>query len=175
MRFFWRSRRDLNPRYPFGVHTISSRARYDHFDTAPYIGGVSADLCIIPQDSPNVKCFLSMKFKHTRSGYLNRHKRLLDLVKREKVKSATLFRRLPIFWRSRRDLNPRYPFGVHTISSRARYDHFDTAPCGTASQPAQISYLAFVKKSSIIFLFPKIFFQPLIAQTGCCYFFTNAL
>ena len=32
-------------------------------------------------------------------------------------------------WRSRRDLNPRYPFGVHTISSRARYDHFDTAPC----------------------------------------------
>ena len=34
---FWRSRRDLNPRYPFGVHTISSRARYDHFDTAPYV------------------------------------------------------------------------------------------------------------------------------------------
>ena len=32
----WRSRRDLNPRYPFEVHTISSRARYDHFDTAPY-------------------------------------------------------------------------------------------------------------------------------------------
>ena len=26
-------------------------------------------------------------------------------------------------------MNPRYPFGVHTISSRARYDHFDTAPC----------------------------------------------
>ena len=35
--FFWRSRRDLNPRYPFGVHTISSRARYDHFDTAPWV------------------------------------------------------------------------------------------------------------------------------------------
>ena len=35
--FFWRSRRDLNPRYPFGVHTISSRARYDHFDTAPWL------------------------------------------------------------------------------------------------------------------------------------------
>ena len=33
----WRSRRDLNPRYPFGVHTISSRARYDHFDTAPWL------------------------------------------------------------------------------------------------------------------------------------------
>ena len=38
------------------------------------------------------------------------------------------------FWRSRRDLNPRYPFGVHTISSRARYDHFDTAPCGVVSR-----------------------------------------
>ena len=35
--FIWRSRRDLNPRYPFGVHTISSRARYDHFDTAPWV------------------------------------------------------------------------------------------------------------------------------------------
>ena len=35
--FLWRSRRDLNPRYPFGVHTISSRARYDHFDTAPWV------------------------------------------------------------------------------------------------------------------------------------------
>ncbi len=33
-----------------------------------------------------------------------------------------------VLWRSRRDLNPRYPFGVHTIASRARYDHFDTAP-----------------------------------------------
>ena len=27
----------MNPRYPFGVHTISSRARYDHFDTAPWL------------------------------------------------------------------------------------------------------------------------------------------
>ena len=38
---FWRSRRDLNPRYPFGVHTISSRARYDHFDTAPWLSAIS--------------------------------------------------------------------------------------------------------------------------------------
>ena len=33
---FWRSRRDSNPRTAFDRHTISSRARYDHFDTAPY-------------------------------------------------------------------------------------------------------------------------------------------
>ena len=43
-------------------------------------------------------------------------------------KKADAFASAFLFWRSRRDLNPRYPFGVHTISSRARYDHFDTAP-----------------------------------------------
>ena len=43
----WRSRRDLNPRYPFGVHTISSRARYDHFDTAPYLVAVPDSFDII--------------------------------------------------------------------------------------------------------------------------------
>ena len=33
---FWRSGRDSNPRAAFGRHTISSRARYDHFDTTAY-------------------------------------------------------------------------------------------------------------------------------------------
>ena len=33
----WRSRRDSNPRYAHHVHTISNRARYGHFDTAPHI------------------------------------------------------------------------------------------------------------------------------------------
>lgn len=32
--FFWRSRRDSNPRAREG-YTISNRARYDHFDTTP--------------------------------------------------------------------------------------------------------------------------------------------
>ena len=54
---FWRSRRDLNPRYPFGVHTISSRARYDHFDTAPYLVGVAIDLHIVTQVLSFVKHF----------------------------------------------------------------------------------------------------------------------
>ena len=31
----WRSGRDLNPRAAFDDNTISSRARYDHFDTTP--------------------------------------------------------------------------------------------------------------------------------------------
>ena len=34
--YFWRSRRDSNSRAAFGDYTISSRARYDHFDTTPY-------------------------------------------------------------------------------------------------------------------------------------------
>ena len=32
----WRSGRDLNPRAAFDGNTISSRARYDHFDTTAY-------------------------------------------------------------------------------------------------------------------------------------------
>ena len=31
----WRSGRDSNPRTAFDRHTISSRARYDRFDTTP--------------------------------------------------------------------------------------------------------------------------------------------
>ena len=53
-------------------------------------------------------------------------------------KKADAFASAFLFWRSRRDLNPRYPFGVHTISSRARYDHFDTAPCGCLSDSSHI-------------------------------------
>ena len=33
---FWRRRRDLNPRYPFGVYTISNRARSASYATSPY-------------------------------------------------------------------------------------------------------------------------------------------
>ena len=34
--FFWRSGRDSNPRAAFDDNTISSRARYDLFDTTAY-------------------------------------------------------------------------------------------------------------------------------------------
>ena len=39
-------------------------------------------------------------------------------------------------WRRRRDLNPRYPFGVYTISNRARSASYATSPCVLQSQPA---------------------------------------
>ena len=54
--FFWRSRRDSNPRAREG-YTISNRARYDHFDTTPCVTlckkclivvGLAATSIIIP-------------------------------------------------------------------------------------------------------------------------------
>ena len=36
LRDFWRSGRDSNSRAGFAGNTISSRARYDHFDTTAY-------------------------------------------------------------------------------------------------------------------------------------------
>ena len=44
----------------------------------------------------------------------------------KKEKNAKM--RSPLFWRSGRDSNPRTAFDRHTISSRARYDRFDTTP-----------------------------------------------
>ena len=59
----WRSRRDSNPWTAFDRHTISSRARYDLFDTAPYAililrGKISFH--IIPDFRAIVKYFLSL-------------------------------------------------------------------------------------------------------------------
>ena len=65
--FLWRSRRDLNPRYPFGVHTISSRARYDHFDTAP-CGCLSDSFHIVPRFDGFVKHYFSKKNRCKSSG-----------------------------------------------------------------------------------------------------------
>lgn len=61
-------------------------------------------------------------------------------------------------WRSRRDLNPRYLFEVHTISSRARYDHFDTAPYSVVlHQTAHIYYYGIRDLSRAIFTFFVLF------------------
>ena len=42
--FLWRRRRDLNPRYPFGVYTISNRARSASYATSP--SGVVQSTCL---------------------------------------------------------------------------------------------------------------------------------
>ncbi len=51
--FFWRSGRDLNPRAAFDGNTISSRARYDHFDTTAYSLGCSKTAYLLYQNSFN--------------------------------------------------------------------------------------------------------------------------
>ena len=51
---------------------------------------------------------------------------------REKVKKNTT-RLGGVFWRRRRDLNPRYPFGVYTISNRARSASYATSPYAVVS------------------------------------------
>ena len=53
--FVWRSRRDSNSRAAFGDYTISSRARYDHFDTTPYSLGLCDSIDYYTKDSPLVK------------------------------------------------------------------------------------------------------------------------
>ena len=53
---FWRRRRDLNPRYPFGVYTISNRARSASYATSPW-RSAPADLHIILHERPFVKLY----------------------------------------------------------------------------------------------------------------------
>ena len=55
---FWRRRRDLNPRYPFGVYTISNRARSASYATSPCASAL-ADLHIIHHDPLFVKHYFS--------------------------------------------------------------------------------------------------------------------
>ena len=74
--------------------------------------------------------------------------------------------RSPNFWRSERDSNPRYAFDVHTISSRARYDRFDTTPDAIVrGDCSRFGQSAVVRSSLIIILtipaFVNCFFQIL--------------
>ena len=48
-RFFWRRRRDLNPRYPFGVYTISNRARSASYATSPSRCYLSSPVIILQE------------------------------------------------------------------------------------------------------------------------------
>ena len=94
-RTSWRRRWDSNPR-TLADQTISSRSRYDHFDTSPYLSqhqhlGKRGEL--MGRTSKNIKLRIPekpRKIKGFRSG---------------SYRVAT------------------------TISSAARYNHFDTLPC----------------------------------------------
>ncbi len=49
-------------------------------------------------------------------------------------------------------MNPRYPFGVYTISNRARSASYATSP-SALFDPAQLYYSIFADLSSTIFVF----------------------
>ena len=94
-RTFWRRRWDSNPR-TLADQTISSRSRYDHFDTSPYLS----------------------QHQHLRKWgeLMGRTKKNIQLKIPEKPRKIKGFR------------SGSYRIAT-TISSAARYNHFDTLPC----------------------------------------------
>ena len=93
-RTFWRRRWDSNPR-TLADQTISSRSRYDHFDTSPYLS--------------------QHQHLRKRGELMGRTKKNIQLKIPEKPRKIKGFR------------SGSYRMAT-TISSQARYDHFDTAP-----------------------------------------------
>ena len=64
-----------------------------------------------------------------------------------------------IFWRRRRDLNPRYPFGVYTISNRARSASYATSPCAFSSCRLRYNTRYASKSQALFFFFSKNFLR----------------
>ena len=94
-RTFWRRRWDSNPR-TLADQTISSRSRYDHFDTSPYLS--------------------QHQHLRKRGELMGRTKKNIQLKIPEKPRKIKGFR------------SGSYRIAT-TISSAARYNHFDTLPC----------------------------------------------
>ena len=93
-RTFWRRRWDSNPR-TLADQTISSRSRYDHFDTSPYLS--------------------QHQHLRKRGELMGRTKKNIQLKIPEKPRKIKGFR------------SGSYRIAT-TISSRSRYDLFDSPP-----------------------------------------------
>ena len=98
-RTFWRRRWDSNPR-TLADQTISSRSRYDHFDTSPYL---------------------------SQHQHLRKRGELMGRT------SKNIKLRIPEKPRKIKGFRSRSYRVATTISSAARYDHFDTLPCDNYS------------------------------------------
>ena len=59
-------------------------------------------------------------------------------------KRKRAYERKRVFWRSGRDSNPRAAFDDNTISSRARYDLFDTTAYSLFAVNSKIYYTKFL-------------------------------
>ena len=84
-------------------------------------------------------CFAASSLREQRSSALHLHYSNPSLQKRTSPKGEVLF------WRRRRDLNPRYPFGVYTISNRARSASYATSPYLAVSLCILLHLTLFVK------------------------------
>ena len=63
--------------------------------------------------------------------------RMRTKIKKNLFEITTIPKRF--FWRRRRDLNPRYPFGVYTISNRARSASYATSPCACSLHAVSVT------------------------------------
>ena len=153
-RTFWRRRWDSNPR-TLADQTISSRSRYDHFDTSPYLsqhqhlrkrgelmGRTKKNIQLKTPEKPRkIKGFRSgscriattissrSRYDHfDTSPYLSQHQHLRkrgELMGRTKKNIQLKTPEKPRKIKGFRSGSCRI---ATTISSRSRYDHFDTSP-----------------------------------------------
>ena len=70
-------------------------------------------------------------------------------------------------WRSGRDSNPRAAQHGHTISSRARYDRFDTTPCDNCFCHYQNSFIIIHNLQVFVKLFLAVFQKDLLCGSCC--------
>ncbi len=154
-RQMWRSGWDSNPRTRLRAYPISSRGRYDLFDTTPYalFADARARLqhegrflyySIIPP--PCARGTSSFSAQTWRATLLNRHivqetsscpfawmpLRPANCASSPIAWHLSTQKRCPfrnsVHWRSGWDSNPRTRLRAYPISSRGRYDLFDTTP-----------------------------------------------
>ena len=125
-RTFWRRRWDSNPR-TLADQTISSRSRYDHFDTSPYLS--------------------QHQHLRKRGELMGRTKKNIQLKIPEKPRKIKGFR------------SGSYRIAT-TISSRARYDHFDTSPYRACLTGAYLFYHAMTENTSAFSEIVIIFISP---------------
>ena len=72
------------------------------------------------------------------------------------------------FWRRRRDLNPRYPFGVYTISNRARSASYATSPNRLLRSQLEYNTAKGEICQALFLTNPPTFSDSLSGRTGCC-------
>ena len=154
-RDFWRSGWDSNPRN-LAVQLISSQSRYDHFDTAPYLSqhqhlGKRGEL--MGRTSKNIKLRIPEK-PHKIKGFRSGSYRVATTISSQSrydhfdtapylSQHQHLGKRGELMGRTSKNIKLRIPEKPHkikgfrsgsyrvatTISSAARYNHFDTLPC----------------------------------------------